>query len=285
MGPESNVIVINSDLFQGAGLDPRGKDIKTWDDLARIAQQFTQRSGAEVTRSGYLISNMNLPRLAGWSNTTAAGLFNEDQTKAFYTAPGVAQAMEFQFRLHNGLQVTHPVTMQGRPGGEQALLSGAAAMVDGISSVPTLWFTRTPEFKYWQVPYPQGPGGKGPNSVTWMNMVVFDKTSRNAERAFEFVRWFCASNEVTVLKLKMTDAPSPVRAFYQTDEWKSRVRENPVLQTRLDIAELTGVYPYRRNNDQSTEINPLLQDALVGKTDIRNALQLAQAVADRVLAQ
>lgn len=284
MGPESNVIVINSNMFRAAGLDPQGKDIKTWDDLDRIAQQFTKREGQEVKVSGYLMNNLSLPGLAGWTNTTGSSLFNADQTKAFYTASGTASAMEHLSKLHNGLRVTVPVTQKGRPKSQDALLSGEAAMVDGISSIPSLWFKDAPpDFSFWQIPYPKGPSGKGPNSVTWINMVVFAKSARNPEQAFEFMRWFCGSAEVALMRLQMVNSVAPLRAFFESKEWQGRVRDLPVLRTIQQIAELPGVYPYRRYGEQNEEITPMLRDAFLGKEDIKNVLQKAQAIADRVL--
>lgn len=52
-----------------------------------------------------------------------------------------------------------------------------------------------------------------------------------------------------------------------------------------EIADLEGgAYPYRRVAPQNQEIGPLLQAAFIGDLEIKNALQQAQAIADRVLA-
>jgi ABC-type glycerol-3-phosphate transport system substrate-binding protein len=284
MGPESNVLIINGNLFEAAGLHPEGRDVKTWADLARIAQQLTRRDGETVTRSGYLMGYMTLRRLVAWTNATGAPLFDDAQTKAFYTGQGAAAALEFHARLHNGLRVSVPVTEANRPAGANAILSGAAAMIDGLTSAHTAWFQSPPPgFKFWQIPYPQGSGGRGPNACSFMNQAVISRAARSPDQAFEFARWFCASPEATILDLAMTDAPRPVRALFQSKEWQDRVRERPVLRTRLDIAELPGLSPYRRAEEQQQEIEPLLRDTLTGKLDIKNALEQAQAIASRLL--
>ncbi len=51
MGPESLGFIINSGLFSAVGLDPQGKDIKTWDDFTKAAQKLTKGSGDATSRS------------------------------------------------------------------------------------------------------------------------------------------------------------------------------------------------------------------------------------------
>ncbi|MBI3970926.1 MAG: hypothetical protein HY332_06525 [Chloroflexi bacterium] len=77
---------------------------------------------------------------------------------------------------------------------------------------------------------------------------------------------------------------SPLRAFFESKEWQGRVKDLPVLRTIQQIAELPGVYPYRRYGEQNEEITPIPRDAFLGKEDIKNALQKSQAIAERVLA-
>lgn len=81
----------------------------------------------------------------------------------------------------------------------------------------------------------------------------------------------------------MVNLVSPLRAFFQSSLWQERVRAKPVLGTIQEIAELPGTYPYRRVDGQITELLPLLQEAYTGKAEVRNALQQAQAAADRLL--
>jgi ABC-type glycerol-3-phosphate transport system substrate-binding protein len=284
-GPESTVIVASSDALQSVGLDPRGKNVISWDELARAAQQLTRRDGQEVTRSGYQMSSFSLPNFAGWVHTTAAPLFDAEQRRASFSAPGAAAALEFLARLHNGLRVTVPVTQPNRQGSDAALVAGAAAMVDDISSAPIRLRRRAPEFRYWMLPYPKGQGGRGPASATYIQMVALTRGARQPDRALEFVRWFCGSAELAAVRLQMTDLVSPLRAFYQTKEWQVGIKEQPALDTIRTIAELPGTYPYRRSADLSREVSPLLRDAFLGSAEIKTALQQAQTIADRVLAQ
>jgi len=285
MGPESMIILVNGNMFRAAGLDQRGKDIKTWDDLSRIAQQLTVRDGSEIKRSGYLINGFDLPRFSGWINSTGSTLFDTEQTKAFYSGQGAATVLEYLSRLHNGLRVSVPTTQTGRLTADKALVAGAGALVDDISSAPGRLGSAPADLNYWMIAYPAGPGGKGSGSVSWMNPMVFAKEARSPDQAFEFARWFCGSLDIAKLKLAKVDAASPLRALYQTPEWQSRVKINPVLQTIPEVADLGGVYPYRRTDEQNAQIAPLLREAFLSTREIKNALQQAQDIATRLLAQ
>lgn len=215
MGPESHALAINSNIFQAEGLDPQGKDLKTWDDLARIAAQLTRREGQTITRSGFLMEQMVMVRLVRWVNTTGSRLFDVENTKAAFTSSHAQAALEYLARLHNGLRVSVPVTQQGGRGG----LTGSppAAIVESTNTV--IWSKPLQEeeqkgFRWWLLPYPTGPGGKGPNTVTWINMVVLARTSRNTEQALEFVRFFCGDVNLNARRLEMAALVSPLRGFF-----------------------------------------------------------------------
>ena len=51
MGPESLGFMVNSALLGAVGLDPQGKDLRTWDDFTRAAQKLTKGGGMRFSRS------------------------------------------------------------------------------------------------------------------------------------------------------------------------------------------------------------------------------------------
>jgi ABC-type glycerol-3-phosphate transport system substrate-binding protein len=132
----------------------------------------------------------------------------------------------------------------------------------------------TGDFEYWQIPYPKGPGGKGLSSSTNMHIVSFAAQARNPDRAFEFIRWFCGTVELSARRLQMTNLISPLRAVYLTKEWQDQLKERPVLRTTLEIAV----------DEQDREVMPVRRDILAGKLDTKSGMQQAQQIADRLFA-
>lgn len=286
--PSSLCLFVNSNHLEAAGLDPLGRHIRTWEDLAQTAQRLTQRNGDEVTRSGYFMSTLfdYLSYLATYMNTTGTPLYDAEQTRASFTSQSAAAAMEYLARLHNGLRVTVPLDKEGRGGSGPNILNGSVAIADWVSAgVTTTLRQAPPDLRYWQIPYPQGPGGSGPASHTWNNLIALASSSRNVDQGWEFVRWFAGSVALHIKRIEIFNGQSSLRAFYEQPAWQRRLQELPVLQTIQDIAELPGQVPFRRAAAQQQEINPLLREAILGRLDIRNALQQAQAIADRVLSR
>lgn len=288
--PNSLALLINSGLFESAGFDPQGKDLKNWDDLARIAAQLTRREGDQIIRSGYFMqaSFSYINYLATYVNTTGSSLFNEEQTRAFFTSDAAIAAMELLTRLHNGLRVSIPVDKPDRPSASTVFFAGEAAMEDGNIAAVTTAFrpdNLPPGLRLWYVPYPPGPGGRSPASHTWVNLMALSSKARNPDQAWEFLRWFCGDLDLHVLRLQMMNSPSSLRAFYQHPAWLAAVKDRPVLDLIPATADLPGQAPYRRTAEMEREINPILLDAFLGRRDIRNALTQAQAIADRILSQ
>jgi ABC-type glycerol-3-phosphate transport system substrate-binding protein len=286
MGPESWCLIVNGNIFRAEGLNPQGSDIKTWDDLARVAQQLTRRSGDDVTRSGFLMPQVTLHQFSGWVNTNGTGLFDVEQTKAFYSAPATVATLQFLNRLYDGMRVSVPLEVPNRPAAPGAILGGdAAMMVESTSSLALRYQSAPPDFQWGigMIPFPKGPNGRGPATSTWMNPVVFPKGARHTEQAFEFARWFCGNADLAYRRFQLTNGASPLRAFFQSSRWQARVKEWPVLGAIQHMAELPGAYPYRRVDAQNKEVLPLLQDGFTGKAELRASLQQAQTVADRLL--
>jgi hypothetical protein len=117
-----------------------------------------------------------------------------------------------------------------------------------------------------------------------MHIVSFAAQARNPDRAFEFIRWFCGTVELSARRLQMTNLISPLRAVYLTKEWQDQLKERPVLRTTLEIADISVPSPYRKFDEQDREVMPVLRDILAGKLDTKSGMQQAQQIADRLFA-
>jgi ABC-type glycerol-3-phosphate transport system substrate-binding protein len=143
MGPESECIGINQGLFESAGLDPTGADIKTWDDLVRVGQRLI-KTGADggVAVAGIGTSGgIDLSSFPAWVETTGHSLYDAGQNTAYYNAPETVAALQFLVDLANKDNVGAPPGTKNRPTGEAALANGTAAMEfdeTAMGSFPTM---------------------------------------------------------------------------------------------------------------------------------------------------
>lgn len=286
MGPESQCLAINQDLYQAAGLDPQGKDIKTWDDLVRVGQKLTKAGDAgKLAVAGLAMPDSpGIPWLTPFVSSTGKALYDQEQNKAFFSQPETEAALQFLVDLANKNGISPSLADKGRASGEPALVGGQAATIfdeTGMVSFPKI--VQAPNLKWWMVPVPQGPGGKGPATSTWTNFTVIPKESKHVAEAFQWLRFFCgldaATQRATVLK-----SDSPRLDFYNSSPWKSLVQGQAPQQLIPEIAKLPGTYAFHHYTEQSQQIQPLLQKAYTGQMDVKTALGEAQRLADTIFA-
>ncbi|MAG36728.1 MAG: hypothetical protein CL878_10880 [Dehalococcoidia bacterium] len=292
-GPASRVLAINSDLFEDAGLNPQGRDIRTWDDLDRVATLLTERQGDRVQRSGYALQPMDLLWFSAWVNTTATTFFNPEQSWANFDADGSVAALQHLVNLHQELRVSAPIPQAARPPSATPLQTGEAAIHDELSWAPMRHYHDAATARsYWQIPYPKGPGGFGANTATSADAAVVHGSIERPGHALTFLQWFCGSLEVAHLRFEHTKEVSPLVEYYQTQEWINAVDTNPVLATIPDIAEIPGAYagftapfPYRRFRQINEEVLPVLAQAYRTGEGLAAALKEAHVAANTILSK
>jgi multiple sugar transport system substrate-binding protein len=288
MGPESQSIVVNGQLLIDIGLDENGGDINNWDDLVSAARAMTKRDGNNISVSGFLLQdNVALARWAAWVLTTGTGAYDAEQFTAKYNTEEARDTMQFLFDLWNREDVSAKSPDGGTltdPRHHELLQANQAGMHYDISSTPTLRYFEVPrDFKYWQIGYPAS-GGDGSQfaTSTWMNPVVTPLGAGNPDGAVEFINWFCGL-EVAIVRLELIKTVAPRHDFFADPAWTKGYSDQPVLKTIEDLANLPGVYPYRRFLKQNAEIRPMLDDAVMGKIEIATALAQADERANQIL--
>lgn len=285
MGPESQSIVVNGQLLIDIGLDENGGDIENWDDLVAAARAMTKREGNQVTVSGFLLpNNVALARWAAWVLTTGTGAYDAEQFTAQYNTEEARDTLQFLHDLWNREDVSAKTPDGGSvPDHYKLLQANQAGMHYDISSTPTLRYFDVPrDFKYWQIGYPGHPAGGQYATASWMNPVVTPLGAGNPDGAVEFINWFCGL-EVALHKLDVNKAVSPRLDLFGHEAWTAGYADLPVLKTREELANLPGVYPFRRFLKQNSEVRPILEAAYRGELDVGTALAQADELANQIL--
>ncbi len=286
MGPESLGFIVNSGLFSAVGLDPQGKDLKTWDDFTKAAQKLTKGSGDNFQQIGLLAGNLSLDWLSAWLYSNGAQLTNAEETKYLLDVPATREVVQYCADLINKYQVSPKFDSPARPAsGRPALIAGQAAMIYDESAIGLL--NAPPDFKFWFIPLPKGPKGTGFASSTWTNFVSVSKDSKAPDAAVEWIRWF-TSVEAHIGRMKAkggTPGANPRVKLYDTPEWKQWVQENPILAFIPEAAKLPGPYPYLRYNRINADVAPIMRSILQGATGVNEGLSDAQKKADQIMAE
>jgi len=288
MGPESLIFWVDQNKLQAAGFDPMGKDLKTWDDLARGAQKLTKTGpDGKITLAGLATTgSLGIAWLTAWTETTGHSLFDAEQNAAYYNAPETVSAVQFLVDLANKDNVAPPLAEKGRPANLAAIGTGKAAMaLDETEPGDQFQYVNS---NLWMAPLPAAPTAQGQAATaTWLNFMVMPKNGKHIPEAFQPIRFLAGFEAQVQLELFPPGAPpslAPRFDFYDSPQWKQALKDHPNLQGAVDIAKLPGVYPYHRFTDQNKQIAPLLQKACTAQMDVKTALDQAQQFATQILA-
>src|SRR5262249_43769332 len=93
----SSVLLLNSRMLRNAGLDGRGADLKTWDDLLRYTQALSQRDGAgKLTALGFPFTLPGLEEWATWAYANGAEIQDAEVTRATFSNTAVVEMTLFR---------------------------------------------------------------------------------------------------------------------------------------------------------------------------------------------
>jgi multiple sugar transport system substrate-binding protein len=282
-GPDSSVVALNSSLFEEAGFDPKGADIKTWDDFVRVAKALTKEEGGEVVQAGFLVGSMRyIEGFATWMYTNGGALHDREITKPTFNNERGEQVVQFQLDLLNTHKVSFPISPERQD--SQLFMQGKTAMVHWGTWCHKMIAANAPAgFKYWLIPFPQGPMGERPAVTTWSNMFVLPKKTKNPDAAFELMR-FCTTPPGLLKRFELSARTTPHKSIFESETWQKMVAQFPALAQTPVVAELGGVYPFFPCFTEANDaIGTELEQVMVGQKGVKEALAEAERKVIEVL--
>jgi ABC-type glycerol-3-phosphate transport system substrate-binding protein len=282
---DCSLLAVNSRLLREAQLDPKASDLKTWDDLVRYSDRLTKRTGDKITQLGFAFQKPGLEELATYVYANGGELQDAEVTKPlFNTAPYAARVADtLSYRATNyqrfGTNWAPELT------GDLFKASKAAISYGGWGyQLQIRAGTYAPkDFEYWFVANPMGPSGTDPGVTSWVNMSVLPRGGKEPDLAFALARTAAGKEGQTQMFQHVNIEPS-YKDFYQSKVFADGVRDQPVLGLAPQLFAKAKTYPFfRRFDDINKQVTPLLDDAIVGKTDVQQALGQAGRLAQQIL--
>ena len=281
-GPDSRVLFWDKAALLDAGLDPSFEAIWewTWDDFRENSLKLTQRDGDEITRAGFLVAILGMEFLATWMHTQGGGFYNSDQTALALRLGEAKKAIEFNLQLLNEDKVSLPLGPERQD--FQQFLQGKTAMVSGGIWAIARVRNGAPDKNFDLGPYPEGPGGSGPATTTWHNMVVMPKKGKNKEGAWRWAQYYAGLQSFKD-RVRIMSRFAPRKALYVSDEWNAEVKREPLLPRVPRIADVGGAYPFIRYTETNSIFTPLIEAMFVQDADIDETLAEIEAQANPLL--
>jgi ABC-type glycerol-3-phosphate transport system substrate-binding protein len=84
------------------------------------------------------------------------------------------------------------------------------------------------KLRFDQTAFPPGPRGAGHTTLSWGNMLVVSRRTRDPELAWDYVK-FITSRSGALRLLRHIQQNSPRKDFYETPNWRRACEERPFL--------------------------------------------------------
>jgi sn-glycerol 3-phosphate transport system substrate-binding protein len=272
------VLYYNADLFAASHLSPP----RSWDELGRDAQALTVDSGR--TRWGIEIPTEN-PYWTFQPLAIGAGqnVFTDDVTVNF-NSPGVVNAVQFYLDLSRryaatpaGVQSSWGTSTQNFAAGKTAMIIHTTGSLAGI--------LKTARFKVGVMAVPGVKPGTLASVTGGGNLYLTSgHTMEERKAAFDFAQFLLAPARVAAFSRATGYIPHRMSAT-STPEFKAWLSQVPLAADA--VAALSSAQPEIATQDLNavkTIFNKYLQSAFNGSQSPKDAMDAAQAEADKALA-
>ncbi|HEV6952057.1 MAG TPA: ABC transporter substrate-binding protein [Promicromonospora sp.] len=264
---DNRSLFYNTELLEEAGVEPP----TDWDSLKAAAEATTRRDG-RLTVAGFALDDPGLFNI--WLRQAGGQMFTDDGTATAFNSPEGLEVLEFwQSLLDAG------VYEPGFGEGVDAFAEGSVAMkYDGPWALTAL---DEAEVGYGITQPPVGPDGDQGAGMGGFGLVI-PAGAKNADGAWEFIKWWTTRPENGVEFARTSGwIPANIEAAndpYFTDDHRYRA----FIET-MEYAQVRSSTP-GASDVEGKALIPALEKFLAGETDAATALQEAQDLGDRILA-
>ena len=276
------VLYWNKEAFAEAGLDP---DVApaNWDEMVEFGKKLTKKDASgNVSQWGVRIPSAGFPYwlFQGLSTPAGAILANSDGNKTNFNDPKVVEALEYLVALSAEHGVMQPGSIEWGPT-PKAFFERETAMMWTTTGNRTNVRKNAPfDFGVAMLPAKErrgAPTGGG-------NFYLFkDSSDDQKAAAVEFVKWITAPEQAAVWAIA-TGYVAPRPDAWETDAMKAYAADFPPALVARDQLEFAVAELSTYENGKVTQtFNDALAAAIAGESSAKDALDQAQATADRIL--
>ena len=272
------VMYYNKDAFKAAGLDPETPPA-TWDELVDAGKKLTKDDGSQW---GLMIPSTGYPywmfgALAMQNDET---LMNGAGDTTHFNKPGVVEALSFWKDLGSKHKVMPEGTIEWGTLRQNFLEGRTAMMWHSTGNLTAV--KKNAKFDFGVAMLPAGkrrgtPTGGG-------NFYIFKNTKPEERTAALKLIKYMTSPETSAAWSVATGYMGITPASYETDMLKDYVKEFPPAAVARDQLEFaTAELSTFQSGRVRKALDDALQAALIGSKSPEEALNEAQATADRTL--
>ncbi|SMP65355.1 carbohydrate ABC transporter substrate-binding protein, CUT1 family [Desulfonatronum zhilinae] len=276
------VMYYNKDAFRDAGLDPESPPT-TWDEMVQASKKLTKRDASgNVTQWGVHVPSSGYPywMFQAFAMQNNQVLMSGDGTEVYFDHPAVVESLEYWRDLSH----THDVMPKGVIDWgtlRQKFLEGSTAMMwHTTGNLTPVRNEATFDFGVAMLPAKQrrgSPTGGG-------NFYVFKKASAEEQKAaLQFIRWMTSPERAADWSIATGYVGVRLDAYATSalSEYVEGFAAAAVARDQLEYA--TAEFSTYETARVKKFLDDAIQSVLTGQAQPAQALQGAQAAAERVL--
>lgn len=276
------VLYWNKEAFAAAGLNPEVAPAN-WDEMVEMGKALTLKDSAgNVTQWGVRIPSAGFPYWLFQGLSTPAGviLANAEGNKVNFNDPKVVEALEYLVALSAEHGIMQPGSIDWGPT-PKAFFEGETAMMWTTTGNLTNVRNNAPfDFGVAMLPAKErrgAPTGGG-------NFYLFkDSTDEQKDAAVDFVQWITAPEQAAAWSIA-TGYIAPRPDTWETQTMKGYAADFPPALVARDQLEYAVAELSTYENGKVTQaLNDALLAAISGEKSAKEALDEAQAKAERIL--
>ena len=276
------VLYWNKEAFAAAGLNPEVAPAN-WDEMVEMGKALTLKDSAgNVTQWGVRIPSAGFPYwlFQGLSTPAGAILANAEGNKVNFNDPKVVEALEYLVALSAEHGIMQPGSIDWGPT-PKAFFEGETAMMWTTTGNLTNVRNNAPfDFGVAMLPAKErrgAPTGGG-------NFYLFkDSTDEQKDAAVDFVQWITAPEQAAAWSIA-TGYIAPRPDTWETQTMKGYAADfTPALVARDQLEYAVAELSTYENGKVTQALNDALLAAISGEKSAKEALDEAQAKAERIL--
>jgi sn-glycerol 3-phosphate transport system substrate-binding protein len=276
------VMYWNKEAFKEAGLDPNQAP-QNWQELVSMGQKLTKRDASgNIERWGIQVPSSGFPYwlFQGFSTQNGAILANADGTEVNFDDLKVIEALQFWMDLSQTHKIQPPGVVQWGTTPTD-FMQGKAAMIWTTTGNLTNIRKNAP-FEFGVAMLPENVRRGSPTGGG--NFFIFKRAPQaEQEGAFRFAKWLTQPERAAQWSID-TGYVAVSPAAYDTPALKAYAAEFPPALVARDQLPFAVAELSTHDNQRVTKaLNDALQAALTNGKTAQQALQDAQAEANRIL--
>lgn len=275
------VLYWNKEAFAAAGLDPETPPAD-WDQMVEMGKALTLKdANGNVSQWGVRIPSAGFPYWLFQGLTTPAGaILAEGGTQVNFNDAKVVEALEYLVALSKTHEIMQPGSIEWGPT-PKAFFEGETAMMWTTTGNLTNVRTNAPfGFGVAMLPAKErrgAPTGGG-------NFYLFkESTDEQKQAAVDFVKWITAPEQAAAWSIA-TGYIAPRPDAWETETMKAYTADFPPALVARDQLEFAVAELSTFENGKVTQaFNDAIASAIAGEMTAQEALDAAQAKAERIL--